>query len=722
MASSSTNTFNPDVLKLRLLTFQDPNIIINNEAVQRSSDGFISMLSDNDIISNFLFKVNVVDAYSGEAASLTDVAGYYYTITMTMLPSTSALPSSLSFIIGNNGTLQEDIYGNISGSITNLINEEYQFIVRASLSMYNSSTNELVRTDNTDMYCYFTSNRGDTDYHWDDLWLSGLLYQPLSNSTSVAYSLGTFDRGEVVSFTMVLDNRPSDLVMEIVPITSGFVFDDTGLKLQTDGSVLGIVTISFTPGTYYFKVKGYRTSDSTDVGNPELESTIFSITFTSTIVSDIGQTGFITWNTDSNLGTQYENYPSFFGVSASNPNNDTIVYTVSQNSSMQLPSSMVLNSSSGLITGKCPYVNISTLYTITIRASVGLSYSEKTFTFTVKPIYYTDRVFRLELPVTEEIRKRIAVISWDTKVIDPSYVYRLDDENFGRKRNQNIYFISGLVDDNNFMGYWKNNLPSTDPSYGVGVDAPSDGDYTNYSSCFLDKLMNYHHPYDVEINGISSSPVYDPNGNHICDVVYYTITDNRNGIGGFDSNNNEQLLIDPNKRNNAIPEWNMTDTDTRIFPASIGNCRLDLIMTTNRINSPTYMVRPNATSGIGLAKSEGLPMWMLNSKQTSKNIGFTAAIEICYCSANYGSVVVSSINSGAQYNLIGEKFTIDRYIVYRNLTDKMHFDLNSTTGAETTFDSSVNSDGSIDKDTGTWFDVTDTEYSTVVKFPPGDIG
>ena len=705
------NQFNPDKTKKKLLKITDPIITIDGSTSQIES-GRLGYIQIGTSIDSVIFGVSVYDAFTGNITTLED-SEYTYTIDFSILPDDSSLPLELTWSGNSYSDLRNTL--TINGIITEVSKEKYEFLVRASLNCYENGI--LIRTDNTDYYCYFESLDNSYDYHWNKVWINSLPNREYNNSTS--YDVGIYDLGSIVNTKMEIDNLPDDIVFQESILSSNITFQDLGLTISKSGYLSGTISLNSTSQRYYFKISSSRKSNSNDNGYPPLENTIFSFLITDTVTPDDGTSDTIIWNTDTNLGSQYETYPSFFTVSASSLSKDTVKYIISPISTSYLPSNLSIDLDTGSIIGLMPHQSIKTTYSFTVRAYTSTVYSDKTFTFIVMPFYFTDEYVKLEIPVTDEIRRQIAVVSWDTDVIPQEYVYKIEDDNFGRCRNQNIYLVSGLKDNLDCFGYWDHTLDSSSSDYGIGVDLPDDDTlYSKYSSCFLDKLMNYHHPYDVEIKSIEYANLYDSSGNHICDVIYYLIDDNRSGVGGFDSYNHEVLLVD-NNIVESIPEWNMPSNSYRICPVSINNTRKDLILTSNRISSPTYSIRPNAVSGIGLVSKEGLPMWMLNSSPTGTNIGFIPAIEICYVKAGYGKLVTERIKTSSYYNVIGKSFTVDRYIVYRNEDTKIHFDL--TTTSETTFDC-TETNGIIDKTTGTWFDVVSEASSSVIKFPPGDIG
>ena len=715
MSIDIDNQFNPDKTKKKLLVITDPIIKIDGN-ISQINNGLLGFIQPGTSVDSIEFGVYAVDAFTGEITTLSDPT-YTYTITFSVLPGDSSLPPEITWSGNSYSDLRNTI--TLNGIISSVSKEKYEFLIRASLFCYQN--NVLIRVDNTDYYCYFDSVSSVYDYHWNKVWINSLPNR--TYDSSVSYDIGVYDRGSIVNTILQIDNIPSDIVFSGSILNTTDTIQSLGLTITSSGVLSGVLSgalsLTSNPGRYYLKISSYRKSNVLDVGTPPLSDTIFSFLISDVIVPDDGTTDTITWNTDNYIGDQYETYPSFFSVSATSLSGSTIKYIISPISLSYLPSGLTVDNTSGSIIGLMPHQSIKTNYSFTVRAYTDTVYSDKTFNFNVISFYYTDEYVKLEIPVTDEIRREIAVTSWDTDVIPPQYVYKVEDDNFGRCRNQNIYFVSGLTDNLDNFGFWDNTLKQGDTNYGVGVELPPDDNlYNNYNSCFLDKLMNYHHPYDIEIKSIDYSEVNDLEGNHICDVIYYTITDNRENIGGFDAYNHEELLTDEEIKD-SVPEWNMPVGSYRVFPTSITNTRKDLILTTNRINSPTYSIRPNAKPGIGLVKNEGLPMWMLNPDSNGNTIGYIPCIEICYVNAGYGKLVTERIKTSSYYNLIGKSFTVDRYIIHRNNDTKIHFDLTSNT--ETTFDCIVNS-GVADKTTGTWFDVVSTAVNSVIKFPPGDIG
>lgn len=726
MASDIDIAYQPDPTKLRLLKFNSPDILINGNIITQQSDGFISNLSLYDIITSIDFTVYAVDALTGKEASLTDTE-YTYTINYSIIPSLAVLPTGLSGSAYPSDLSNND-YGNyiIEGSISALSSEMYEFLIRATLTAYDKDGN-FVRYDDTDLYCYFTSSISSSEFSWNQVWLEGLTSSTIDGSSSTVYNLGVFPRGTSFTENMLISNINSYTVT--YELVSAYDIDNNnpndltvpeGLHIDEIGRLAGIISASNTPGLYYFSVKVTDVDDTSNTGYPPTEQTIFSIQVLETIVTDNSDSSTITWITPSGyLGSIYESYPSYFAVEASNPSGLAVTYSLSPESN-QLPNGLTIDPTTGMIIGNCPYVNGSTSYNILIRATVGTASSDRSFSFVILPLFESSDVFGLDIPVTGSLRQQIAEYSWQTAYIPEKYIYRAGDPNYGRPRNQNMYFLFGLTNTLDALGYWDDSLSPSDPNYGKAVALPTTN-YSTYRSCLLDKLRNYHHPYDLLITGAKTSPGYSPDGVYLYDVIYLTLTDNATSVGGFDSTGTEQLITDTKLAvDDEIPQWNMPAGSTRICPASISNCRNDLIQTANRINSPTYMIRPNPKSGIGISGSEGLPLWMMTQTVAGDNtsvLGFTPSIVLCYCQPNTGQLVLNNLLTNGMSSLFGNTFTVDRYILKVNDIGEIHFDV---TDVETTFDCIVDISGNINLNSGTWFDVVVTSNNNVIKFPPGD--
>lgn len=704
--------YQPDPDKKKVLVFKTPTIQINTNTITIGSNGFISNINSGDNVS-ITGSVYAVDPYSGtnEEVSLDDDT-FSYSISFIIIPY-SGLPNNLILTDNGNGTFS------INGNIGTLFDEKYEFIVRAILTVTDTSSQTLVRTDDTDYYMYFTSSITDTNFFWDTNWLSSLPSSQITenNETYTVYTLSSLPKGINTSIGLSLMNQ-SDININYSSVSTNI----TGMESQSsvlpnnlrlykiDNSNLKLggnidLTIDTSSGnvSYYFKIE--VDDGNGNYGSPDTRNTIFEIIVLNYFSTEDEVSNMVVWNTSSgNIGTSYERYPSHFNISAYNPNGNSVTYQLSPNSN-QLPNGMYIDSSTGMIMGFLPSVTIETDIKFIARASCGTQYSDRSFYITVLPLYGYGSYFDINIPYTFFNRILSTLFSWNTSAIPDDKVFRLGDDNFGRIVNPNIYFISGLQNSPESTGYWKTSDNTGTPVSRETVENITDqSTMDQYSSCFIDKLRNYHRPYDVSINGISYSPCYDPNGNYIYDVVYLTLTDNDSGdYRYFDSSNTEQY-------NYVNYDYQDTSNKRRFFSPSVRNCRLDLIQTENRLNDSTNFLRPNNTPGIGLLQNEGMPLWMLTTNpNTNTSLGYIFCIPLIYVVPGYGKFAIIQYEENNISQVYGLTFTINGYLVNLYNDNRIHFDLNTQNNVETTFDVSSGS--------GTWFDVSITNETVHVLFP-----
>ena len=700
--------YQPDPSKKKLLEFFTPTITINNNQITIKEDGFIENLTLSDII-DISFKVYPYDVLSGNKNETTlEDNEYNYSIAFSILP-TGGLPSNLS--LGDNG----DGSGKISGYINSITQDRYDFLIRASLNVYDKETNILIRTDDTDYYMYFTSIKNDT-FFWDTGWLDSLSIEVknIKGKQYTIYDLGSYPKGSIVDIMLSLNNSSNFNVtynIESVDITT----QTTILPLNTNLYKINNKNVKISGGidlsidtssgnvSYYFNV--YATYNNT-TGTPDTKNIIFKIGVLNYFVDNTVSSNSIIWDTLSgNIGTSYERYNSHFSVLAYNPEDKPITYQVSPNGN-SLPSGLTIDKNLGYIVGILPAVKQKTIYNFTIRAFCGNNFSDRNFSITILPMFNGKSYFDIHLPFTFFKRVLTTSYAWNTNCVPENKVYRNSDLSYGRLLEPSVYLTGGLYDYSNNTGYWLSSDTTGKTVDRSFVEKIKDQTLVNsYKSCFIDKLRNYHKPFNLTINGINWAPCYDPTGEYIYDVVYLTFTDNdENDYRYFDKSNTEETVYINYQYN--------SENNKRYFQPSIRNCRLDLLQTENRQSNDIFNKRPNTDIGMGLAgNSENLPLWMLtnNPNKNNSSLGYVCCLPIVYTVAGYGNTATILYNQNNISELFGITFTIGGYLVDFYHTIETHFDLNTETGSETTFDVVGG-----DKDnSGTWFDVnyqTETKY------------
>lgn len=717
--------YEPDPQKKKILAFNTPtgtmsyNGASTNFSVQ--DNGFVYTIQNAGEVYDINFSVYPYDPYSGNTNQVSyDDDEYNYSVSFSIIPNTNSMPMSLILIDNQNGTCS------ISGSISNILKDVYKFLLRASLLVTDKSGN-YIRTDDTDLYMYFDTPEGDDAFYWNIGWLQGVPSQTVGNSET-SYVLGKIPKGGNMDMNIYLTNpnnynidfsfinvESNDLVSQQSIVPANIKID----KIDNQTALVGgnvDLTIDTSNGniTYYFGIQAKRTDIDNSYGSPDTRTIIFEIDVLNYFDDSQQTSDSITWVTPSgSIGSTYEYYYSHFGVTASNPLGNTITYMLAPGSN--LPSGLQIDKNTGYITGRCPPVVQSTDYYFIIRAYCGTTYSDRLFYLTILPCYSSPDFFDVYIQVTSLTRLFSSSYAWNTNCVPGEKVFRFTDSNFGHNLEPLIYVVSGLQSNNNTTGFWDvngNTISQTDIE-NITTQASVDA----YRSCLVDKLRNYHHPFDLAISGIQYSPGYDPSGNYVYDVIYLTLTDfSENDFSFFDNNEKEILVEVPyNFVNGEAPELDVIPTTTRVCSPSIRNCRLDLINTSNRITSPTLMIKPNATPGIGLTNSEGMPFWMKNiSPITKTSLGYVCAIPLVYVVPGYGETAIINYEQNGISELYGKRFTVDRYLVYENYSIRTHFDLNNDNGTETMFDVQDTTKKYI---TGTWFDVIYEQETRYIVFP-----
>ena len=541
-------------------------------------------------------------------------------------------------------------------------------------------------------------------------------------------ALGTVNRGSSVTIQLDIVNPDGDPLVYKAVGYAGPPGSHQGLPLGLEvdefGRIIGSPTITGNQaGDYYFRVYARDPDDllrnPRGEGNPRTSEKIYSLTITPDIVLDARLSDVVRWETLSgSLGTCFETYPSFFAVKASpqyeisqgnSTETQSIRYSLTARSN-PLPNGLLLDPTTGLILGRCPYVVVSKTFEFTVEARVVFVNNitnevrlssitgERTFNLTIKSIFAADSVTSLQINVPGPARKEIAQWVWGNKargqIFTRAQLYRNNDAYFGRRNEYRILLINGL-------------------NY-------TTGDFQN-------RLRDYHHPTDLRIGKVASAKARSPDGTHLYDVVYLNIIDPMEGAGGFNTLGQEERLPRylPGQKPVAIPEWNLTKDMANYYPVSIKNMRADLINTQNRLTGHL---------GYGLSGREGLPLWMMCEQELGKPatiLGYQCAIELACVKAGGGPAIVKSLQvAGINDDLEGTTITVDRYLLLSDgVASTTFYDDRDGVAGDDDSDSGdylnvVTFDGPDNLDTPTTvpttFDISLQSESKYYKFPPGD--
>lgn len=722
--------YQPDVEKIKLPKFHTATIVLNGNTVSdpMTPIGFLGEINTGDTFSLDMnsYVCLATDPTFAEIPLNQSSDQFTYKKYHSLQPQNS-LPSSLIFTNNANGV-------HITGTVYTIDKPSYEFLTRTTLEVYSKETGELVRVDVDERYFYFTTPISANTYYWDPNWLNSQMM--LNIESQPIYYLGSWPRGENISIPTTLYN-PNNLPVRYSVEPTGFSNSlasmesvlPIGLHINEQyGTIDGSLSISNDPGFYYFKID---VKDGDNLGNPPTNSVIFAIRVESTIDTSTTPNDSIVWETPSgSLGSTYSTYASHFSVHARNPAGQAVYYSLSPTSS-PLPGGLSIDWSTGLILGKCPFVTSTQVFQIRIRATVNANFSDRLFTITVLPLFTTDSFMTIDIAITENIRQLVTTWAWNPSAIPDNQVFRITDTNFSRTLEPRILLTSGLLNTMYSSGYWYyngSNAGGSEPENGAISTTPdlNHSDIKNWHSVFEDKLRGYHRPFELRIGKVSWAPGYDPAGNYIYDIVYLTVIDPNKDQLAF-SNNIEVSYSNPtgslmndsftNQNDVDMPHSHFqvpNDSTTREYPVCLMNARLDLILNKNRIQNPTYLQNPQGTPGIGLNGGEGLPFWMKNSKvvgDATSALGWVAAIPLVYCTPGSGSVAAVNLKQlGAESQLTGQSFIVDRYIVSSTTEDFIIWD--PTMNPTTTFD-----DITVPTYEQTLFDVQLEYDSKVVLFP-----
>lgn len=610
----------------------------------------------------------------------------------------STAPDSLPN--GLTGNFSNNTY-TISGSVSNIIYSHYSIVIRFTLSVYDSNSNLIGQNDTDTNVTFWTEESENITFYWDMNWLNSLPKITFSDNSS-AFVISQVGKGAYINNSVLISSNQNisnmvsySLINPVMDLPQTFKFNgDTiqpttnqqatypkNISIKQDGSFGGSVSSDVEQGYYFFSVSAsININGTTYYGTPNTSLDTRGAKFC-IVVGDYYEYNYsnqLVWKTKTgSLGEIYEGYPSYFSVEADS-NYGTVIYSLAPYST--LPDGMYIDTN-GYVSGNVPYTAYPETITFSVRANVENLYSDREFSFDILPSYGTTEFFNLQLPIyLTEIRK---IRKLQNLITDN--IFRKSDPNYGININYYPYFISGLLETDDIVGYWDTTLSPTDKMYGVGQNRNviTNDNKNNFQYCLLDKLENYHKAFKVTVSDISSAKMYSVDNQYLCDVVYLLLSDNHNSA--FTSSGSEILQ----KNNHDVINHNLDEYHSffneRIFVPSISNCRNDLLLTTNRINSPTRMKRPNAKAGIGLVGEEGMPSWMRNSNGTDDPIGYIPAVVLAYIEARYGNSVVEELKSSSEFqNIIGLTWVIDRYIFENKVKSSTIFD-NSTT----TFDSNT---------------------------------
>ncbi len=383
---------------------------------------------------------------------------------------------------------------------------------------------------------------------------------------------------------------------------------------------------------YNFTVVVYKTD------YPNVKSSIQQFTLRITNIEE-DVTDFITWKTDSNLGTLFNGDTSNLYVNATGIGN--ITYELD---SGRLPYNLTLLPN-GSIIGKVSFepesefipTNTKIETTFSVRAFLTdypVVSSIKEFTITVDKKFGTP-VENVYFKATPNLEGRLIIQSLltDTSLIPDDYLYRPEDINFGKASNVKVVMTYG-IEANKLEAYLQ---ASTTNFYNrkLVLGELKTAIATNSSGEILYEVV-----YSEVIDDLIT-----PEGKSIPSEIYWP----QDIVIGTDSYYTTSTSYYTSSTILYTSEG--TTIVRRLYPASTVNMRDKLISALPYNNSQDL-----------------LPLWMTSQQADGNTIGFKLVWVICYTLPGKSGVIKNNINSYWAHKLNQVDFSIDRFLVDKSST------------------------------------------------------
>ncbi|MNK79854.1 Extracellular serine proteinase precursor [compost metagenome] len=537
-------------------------------------------------------------------ATQSDGLGISYSIT----PS-NALPPGLQFV-NDSANSRAFLRGRVSSVPYSTEPRVYEFMVRATAS------NGMIAERLFALTCEYVNEI----HYFTPSWLSSLYdysidYPGVKFFGSASAGNSYYKRIEVIN----KDADPLVYSIDFVPsvidgpgIINGAI--PTGLGLNNDGEIQGIVDPSAPLGLYFFRIK------VTDLDDNEIhQDFVLRLDTSEDVLQESDQ---IIWITPAgNIGQIYETFASHLYVEARNPEGTPVKYTLSPAGGI-LPDGMEVDPNTGLITGLAPFVDNTIEYHFIVRAMVGSRFVDREFSLTIISQYEGASVLNFKANMMGPDRLDIRDWTVANEVLPDDQIFRPSDPYYGAPQYPHMYVLSG-----------------------TSVVQPTQ---------VMDFLKDYHKRMHLLFGPLAWAPAYDPSGFYAYDVIYMSVTDPLKKTGGFTADLTEETLEEVQKNPYDTTLWNPQSRKSRYFPNSIENARDDLISTVG------------GRQGLGLAGEEGLPLWMRakRAKGRPEIVGFTPAIVVAYVKAGKGQELANKlVLAGYNREFVGREFILDRYYI-----------------------------------------------------------
>jgi hypothetical protein len=432
------------------------------------------------------------------------------TVTISVLPTISALPPGLTFQTVSNGVAR------ITGTVSDvpLSAKRYEFMIRVTNSL----------NVKIDRWFYFDVIPPTQQLAWTG-----------------PYDLGDVRRGNFVNIDLPITNS---LQLPLTYTVSPSL--PANLVIASD-KITGIVNANTVLQQYTFTITATDGTNTTI--SPTFSLNVISGTTTVQLSSNA-----IIWQTDSNLGSTYVLMASHFAIKATNPGGHTVTYALAPYST-PLPSGVSLNATTGELVGIMPFSTQDQSYSFTARASVGAFYNDRLFTLTVLHQYSTSTVVTAYLPVEEPARLVNAMTIWNPNTISDSIVFRPQrDDNFGRILQPRLVLGTRSVPTVSSMQAFAASVETTLSKYVLQ-------EIVEYDPVAQAPVTEYINGLHVTLGTLGTSPVYGPDGRYLYDVVYANVLDAQSKAGGFVNGVEAQIMASKLR------------TPFRVYPKSLNNLR-----------------------------------------------------------------------------------------------------------------------------------------------------
>lgn len=392
------------------------------------------------------------------------------------------------------------------------------------------------------------------------------------------------------------------------------------------------------------------------------------ILFKLTVVNDLRY--LITWNESDDLGILPTGDISEKQVTATNPLNRSLFYTLS---SGKLPQGLRLLSD-GNIVGRASFETTSfdgglTTYDSDVRA-LGAILDETTI----------DRNFYFTVKASDNTGEMISYKKFMIKVVPSS---------FGPSESLYLRAQPGATDKEIISKIFRNTdiIPSSviyrnsDPNFGVSSDMRMlliAGLNASTASEYIQAMATNHYRKVLKFGKYTWARALNTDGSVAYDVVYIPVVDDL-----MESNTTSvPASIDLSskiRRNNTV-DASMISMDSNLNSIDGGS---DLTAYPNSIFNMRHVVRSN----IGMASKEPLPRWMTSKQVDGRIPGWTPAIVVAYVNPGEGEKVVFNLNRMSSVDIKDVSFDVDRYIWDTNMSKNFNSVTNTyEESAESTFD------------------------------------